>query len=63
MFAFEKKTLKNAFMFSSTFKNYFLAIWTPWSAFDRCSVSCGGGVSTRRRLCMGRGQGGKIKES
>ena len=27
--------------------------WGQWSDFNRCSVSCGGGIKTRMRTCVG----------
>lgn len=25
--------------------------WGPWSPWDTCTLTCGGGVQTRQRLC------------
>ena len=32
-----------------------ISVYTPWSAFSKCSKSCGGGIKTRTRRCSGPG--------
>ena len=33
--------------------------WLEWSSWSECSLSCGGGNSTRMRQCIGPFNGGK----
>ncbi|GFS05101.1 SCO-spondin-like [Elysia marginata] len=36
--------------------------WLPWSHWDECSVTCGGGDQARNRTCIGTSHGGEYCE-
>lgn len=31
-----------------------IGYWSPWGTWDACSVTCGEGVSFKRRICFGQ---------
>lgn len=38
-------------MLSACFFSVVNGNWGPWSPWDTCSLTCGGGLQTRKRLC------------